>query len=606
MRVKNIKKINRQSGAAMLISIIFFLFISLAIVFGLVSPTVRAYKSADTDLKSKKSYFLSESGVEDMVYRNIQGMTVDNSEVITLDSNSVTTSTTTLPGGGKEISALGDISSYQRRSQVTLTTGAGIAFNYGLQSGTGGVTMNGGSSVNGNIYSNGNINATTGVSITGTAVAASNATLISGPVNDSPETPASSINFRNVSGSQDFAQSFQATSASPMYKIQLYIKKVGSPQNATIRLVTNNNGSPSTTTVNIGSVSLNAGQVTTNYGWLDILLPTQPSLTAGTTYWIVVDSSSQNANNYFTIGANNTYTSGAAKTGQYSGTWNVTSLDGYFRVYTMDGVTSLIGGDTWVGGVNIGSAGVGDAWATVVQGANVAGTIYCQAGYYNNKACDTSRGSPPPVDMPYSDANIQTWKDEGTAGGIITGATQCPGGSSGGNCTVDWRGASFGPGKITGNLVVNGGGTLTITGTVYVVGTITVTGGGKIKLPSNFADLSATIISDGRVTLSGGSYTGSGVPGSYVFVVSTSTCPVGDGCSGNPAINVTGGAGTIAVNAQNGTVNLSGGIDISAAVGKTITATGGAEITYDSGLASPSFQSGPSGGWSIGGWGETE
>lgn len=434
----NFKKIKKNGGAAMLISVIFFLFISLAIIAGLVGPTVREFKNASVNLKSKLSYFLAESGSEDAIYRLINNMAISNSEILTLNNNSATTTIATLFGNSKQISSLGDVGSLQRETGVTLSAGAGVGFNYGIQVGDGGFVLSGGSTINGNIYSNGNIQASGGVHINGTAVAA--------------------------------------------------------------------------------------------------------------------------------------------------------------------GATSYIGdsGSPWMGTVVIG----GDAWAYNVRGGNVTGNLYCQIGTSNNKACDTSKGLPPAQPMPFTDDNITAWKNAATLGGTITGATKCPGGYSGGNCTVNYKNATFGPGKITGNLIVSGGdrtkgtGILTLTGTVWVVGTVTVTGGGSISLPAGYALNSETIISDNLVTISGGGSLGSGNPNSYLFIVSTSTS--------NSAITVTGGAGAIAVDAQNGTVVLSGGAKLNAAVGKTITAAGGTTITYQQGLASPSFQSGPSGGWTIGSWEESQ
>src|SRR5438552_12157640 len=96
--VKDSKKLKRNSGAAMLIAVIFFLFISLAIISGLVTPTIREFRAANVNLNSKKSYFLAESGSEDAVYRILNNMSIGNSENITLDSNSVTTAINTLVG----------------------------------------------------------------------------------------------------------------------------------------------------------------------------------------------------------------------------------------------------------------------------------------------------------------------------------------------------------------------------------------------------------------------------------------------------------------------------------------------------------------------------
>ena len=435
------KKIKRNGGQVMIVSVIFFIFISLAIISGLVVPSVREFKIANMSINSKRAYFLAESGVEDAVYRILTSKPISDSETISLDSNTATTAITSTGSNQKEIISLGSVTNFQRRINLILQSGAGVGFNYGIQSGDGGFTLSGGSKITGNVYSNGNINGVGGVSITGTAIAA-------------------------------------------------------------------------------GATSFIGNQTT----------PTDP--------------------------------------------------------------------------LKVGTGSVGDSWSYRAIGTTVAGNLYCQTGSQNNKICDTSKGIPPTQPMPFTQENIDTWKAEGTDGGIITGATKCPGGFSGGSCTVNSKNATFGPGKITGNLTVTG--TLTLTGTLYVVGKVTVSNGGIVKLPENFNQYSATIISDGYVSLSGGSYTGSGADGSYLFVVSTSTCPSGTGCSGNNAITIGGGSGTIAVAAQNGTVDLGGGISINAAVGKTISAHNGAKIFYEQGLASPEFVGGSSGGWNVLSWEESE
>ena len=145
-----------------------------------------------------------------------------------------------------------------------------------------------------------------------------------------------------------------------------------------------------------------------------------------------------------------------------------------------------------------------------------------------------------------------------------------------------------------------------MTGTVWVVGSVTITGGGKIQLPSNYGLNSETIISNNIVSISGGGSLGSGNSSSYLFIVSTSLCPYDTYCSGNPAITVSGGAGAIAVDAQNGNVTLQGGASLDAAVGNSMTIAGGLDVIYNSGLASPSFSDGPSGSWTIGSWGESQ
>ncbi len=167
------RKINNQSGAAMLIAIVFFLFISLAIISGLVSPSIREVANASTNLNSKKSYFLAESGTEDAIYRIKKSMTISESETITLNSNSVITTIITLPGNTKEVSSLGNVFGYQRKTKATLSTDIGVSFNYGVHAGEGGLQMDNNTRVIGNVYANGDIVGTSGgATITETAIVA--------------------------------------------------------------------------------------------------------------------------------------------------------------------------------------------------------------------------------------------------------------------------------------------------------------------------------------------------------------------------------------------------------------------------------------------------
>ncbi|MDD5720881.1 MAG: hypothetical protein PHT16_00310 [Candidatus Pacebacteria bacterium] len=167
---KNTKR-NSQSGAAMLISVIFFLFISLAIIAGLVGPTVQEFKISSDLVKSKQSLFLSESGIEDAYFRLKNSTTINSPISINLGGN---TSVTTITDSGyneKTIISLGDVSSRQRNSEMVLLAGDGVSFSYGIQSGVGGFVI-GNAIVHGNVYSNGNITGANGARITGSAFAA--------------------------------------------------------------------------------------------------------------------------------------------------------------------------------------------------------------------------------------------------------------------------------------------------------------------------------------------------------------------------------------------------------------------------------------------------
>ena len=157
----------------MLISVVFFLFITLAIISGLVSPTVRELKNAGVNLGSKKSYFLAESGGEDALYRILNNLPIEESETLVLDSNEATTTITDVDSHTKQIISLGDVSNYQRKTVLSLSTDEGISFNYGMQVGTGGLTMNNNATINGNVYVNGNITDNNSGKVIGTAIAVS-------------------------------------------------------------------------------------------------------------------------------------------------------------------------------------------------------------------------------------------------------------------------------------------------------------------------------------------------------------------------------------------------------------------------------------------------
>jgi hypothetical protein len=198
--------------------------------------------------------------------------------------------------------------------------------------------------------------------------------------------------------------------------------------------------------------------------------------------------------------------------------------------------------------------------------------------------------------MPVSDAMVAEWKADALAGGTQTG-----------NVTIGSSGGSLGPKKIVGNLTVNGGGTLTITGTIWVTGTITVSNGGKMKLINTYSYNSGVVLSDSYISLTGGgAFSGSGQVGSFPMLLSTSDCPVSSFCGSNPAIYVSNGAGTVVLYAQNGTVNVSGGSSVKEITGKTVSVTNGGNVIYDTGLASQSFSSGPSGGYHTASFSETQ
>ncbi|MSU44592.1 hypothetical protein EXS45_00155 [Candidatus Nomurabacteria bacterium] len=580
---KHIKiKINSQSGSAMLISVIFFLFISLAIIAGLVGPTVREFKNANLNLDSKKSYFLAESGSEDAMYRIKNNLTIDGSETLNLDSSLATTNITTISEGYKQITTLGDVSSYQRKTNIKLSTGVGLSFTYGMQVGNGGLIMSNTATINGSVYVNGDIVGSNSAKITGTAIAADRTAEIIDQINDTG-TPTDVIQFGTAVNTQDVAQSFIVATSDIATQVSVYIKKVGGPSDVNVRITADSSGKPANTSLATGTLS--ASNVATSYGWVNIVLSPNVTLATNTTYWLVLDAS-VNASNYYILGANNAqYVSGLAKLGQYgTTTWNNTNpsgLDAFFKIY-LGGVNSTISG------MIIGQFGIGNASAHTVNNSTIAGNLYCQTGSGNNKSCNVSQGDPAPLNFPISDSQIQTWKDEAVAGG-----TQGEINLSNNSTLI------VGPKKINGNLILSNNAVLTVSGTLWVTGNISLSNSSQLKLSNSYGSASGVIISDGTIsTANSASFSGSSTSGSYIMVLTTSTS--------SSAINIANSAGTVILAAPYGTILFSNTASVKEAIAKTIIMSNSSTLIYDSGLISKNFIGGPSGAWRLDGWGETQ
>lgn len=169
----------KSKGQAFLIAVIFFLFISLSLVFASSLPAVSEFNNSKNLLNSKKSYFLAESGLEDMAYRVKNAKKYDSIENLALDGNLA--STTVLDAyGDKEIISTGSVLSLVRKAKANLSTDSSVSFHYGVQVGNGGLIMQNNSTVDGNVYSNGPISGSNSNIIKGDAVSAGGGGTIDG------------------------------------------------------------------------------------------------------------------------------------------------------------------------------------------------------------------------------------------------------------------------------------------------------------------------------------------------------------------------------------------------------------------------------------------
>jgi hypothetical protein len=254
------------------------------------------------------------------------------------------------------------------------------------------------------------------------------------------------------------------------------------------------------------------------------------------------------------------------------------------NIYGSNG--AYITGDAIVAGptglidnLDLGVGGTGNGFAHNIT------NLDCQSGSGNNKTCNTTQADAPLIDMPLKDSDINSWKDDGAAGGTITG-----------NTTISSP-TSMGPKKIVGNLTISS--TLTITGTIYVTGNVIISG--TVKLSPTYGGTSGMIISDGYIDISNSTvFEDSGTAGSYIMLLTTSNCDTSistSPCLGKDAITIGNNSSITIANAQKGTVYFANNSSVREAVGYKIRLKNNSTISYGTGIINATFTSGPAGGY---------
>jgi hypothetical protein len=601
---------NIQKGFIAYILTIVILAIMLAILGGIAILTIDEYKIIGNTLKSSQAYYAAESGVEDAIYRIKNSISLSPHYNMTVDFSPIEVLVGSPSSNSRIITTIGNTAKDFRKVEVNLSvTSIRPEFFYGVQAGDLGVTLSNNASIEGasgtagNIYSNGSIHGSNNVTITGdVSVATGMAEDESYTLNNSDQI------FGQTNPIIDVAQSFKPSVSEKLNKIMINVKKIGNPGNMTVRILTDSSDSPSKTT--LASGVLYASLVGTSYGWVDVVFSSPANLTAGTNYWIMADAS-QNNSNYWSWGKDKDkgYGNGIAK---YTQSWSAASP-----------VWAEIAGDlnfkSYMGGQ------LTDLDSVVVLGTARANTItnskICVDAYYQTidssslsflnspgSPCPTPRtpgtafpGSPDPplMNMPISDSNINQWKDEATDGGVRSG-----------DLVVSTSSMSFGPSKIDGNLLISNSKTLTVTGTIYVTGHIDISNNASVKCSPAFGLYSCVVVADKWINLSNnGTFQGSGQPGSYIMLLTTSPCDgisPGDCASGNSAINILNNAIGAIFYAQNGLVNVSNNVTATELTGRKINISNNAVVRYEQGLVNANFTSGPGGGWQIINWKEIE
>lgn len=568
-----------QQGQVLILGIVIMaiLMTMSASLWGYTHLQVKASRQA---VERSQALQLAEAGI-DKAIAELNTNSAFNGESGTLGGGEYTTSVTTIDANNKQITSTGYIPSIANpTSEITVKMNvsldlSSVSFNFGVQVGEGGLAMSNNSIVNGNVYSNGSV--TGSGNITGDVTVAGGG---SATVDQSCTTNAGDYNFNNTAR-RDVAQMFTPATSGALTRISVYLKKTGSPSNINIRIVTDNAGSPSTTTVG-GAGTINSSNVTTAYGWIDATFSSNPNLTSGTNYWLLLDTSSSTTSYYsWAMDSNDSCAGGTAKsTSNWSSpSWAAVSRDMNFRTYVGGQTTTL-------SGVTI----AGDARAPSMTGCSVAGDAFynttntCSVGGATNPGTADS----PQQAMPISQAQIDEWKSVAESGGTHSGNYTLTNGQTG----------TIGPLRINGDLVLSNNVTLYLTGPIWVDGDISISNNSYIRIDNSLGSAGVAIVADsttnmatkGRITIrNNADILGNNTPGSYPLVLSTN--------SSTTAINLNNNTAGAIYYAANGIVAVSNNAGAYQLTGYGISLSNNSVITYQSGLASVTFSNGPGGSW---------
>jgi hypothetical protein len=179
-------KSNQQSGQAVIIVSVFLILSTMAIIGGFIGPVTAESRAAQALHDSRRSYFLAEAGVEDVYYRLRTRKTVADTEVLTLDGVTATTTVGAELSGDREVVSVGQSRQAVRVVRNFLTISSGASFSFGIQTDVGGFILENSAEIIGNVYANGPITTSSNSRIRGDVVSAG---------------PAGSVNGANVTGS---------------------------------------------------------------------------------------------------------------------------------------------------------------------------------------------------------------------------------------------------------------------------------------------------------------------------------------------------------------------------------------------------------------------
>lgn len=582
----NLKK---QTGQVLVLALVI---VGLVMINTLVIVSGSQLFSQNTNytVQASQALNLAEAGVDKaLASLNATGGSYNGELETFLGGGSFSVTITTPSGNTKVIESTGYIPSkdnpkVKRTIKINAGKGVGISFVYGVQVGEGGLQMAETSKVEGSVYSNGNIEMDNNAKITGDAYVAGGIAAVADQQSDcAPPNCTDFIFGKNVAGNNrlDIAQSFRLGSSNYLGKVELKLKKVGSPSDITVRIMEDKNGQPDKGEVlTLGTLS--ASLVTGQYGFAEVTFNTAPFLSSNTTYWIMLDTS-LDGSNFWAWSADSLqgYTGGSPswspdwQAGNPS--WNAISADLGFKAY-------LGGVPTYILGGNHGSTIEGNAYANALRDLTVGGGAYYQT-VENVSAGSNHPDSPDPSPktMPVSDTNIAAWKTAASEAGIYSG-------------NISTCRSQLGPGQYIGDVTFPIGCIVTIIDPVWITGNLRLNNGAHLQLDASYGSTSGVVITDGTIKLSQNNKILSlGTAGSYLMAVST----FDSRSNGQTAIEVENSSNEGILYSPYGIAEIENTNEISELTAWKVKLSNGVEISYDTGLSSAYFSSGPSGAYSL-------
>jgi hypothetical protein len=573
---------NKNAGQILLFALV-FMAILLTMSTTLVAMSglhARAERRAVTGLSALK---LAEAGVAKAIYELNQNANFVGESNVSLGNGTFSTTITTIDANNKQIVSIGRASVGGVSATSTVSAIANIDlivvnFQFGVQAGYGGLSMDNNSQVNGNVYANGNISGS-GV-ITGDASVAAGSASIS---DQSWEVNNADFLFGNTSARDDAAQSFIPSQTNIITKVKVYLKKIGDPGNLTVRILTDDSGQPSKTVLASGSIS--ASTITGSYAFIEGAFTDNPTLIGGQKYWLML-SSPVHSSKYYSWGLDST-DGFASNTGKYSAKWDASSpvwnaAGGDFNFQIIMGGTA-----TFISGVTVN----GTARATEITACTIGGDAYYQTTNTCSVAGTAFASSTPPAPqaMPISQAQITDWEAAAAAGGTI-----------GDVLLEDFDTATLGPIKIAGNLTIKNSSTAWIAGPIWVTGNILLENN-SVFSSVTLGNSGTVIIADdplnpttnGKITLkNNASVQSNGNPGNNLMFISNYS-------GAEAAISLLNSASSSIFYAPNGTIEMENNATPIQLTAHLIHLKNNATIHYQTGLQSANFTSGPGGSWAF-------